>query len=384
MPGVSGEVWREEVEAREDAWLAPFAMRVTAGRGRCHPAGPDPHRTAYARDRDRIIHARAFRRLAYKTQVFPNEQGDLYRTRLTHTMEVTQLARTAARRLRLNEDLVECIALVHDLGHPPFGHRGEATLDELLDAHGGFEHNRHTLRLVDELEIRYPDFPGLNLTYEVREAILKHAAGSDGSIPRDFHPGEAPLLEARLVDAVDSIAYDCHDIDDGLRAGVITPDDLANAPLWDEAWQRAVVENPPGTQPRLLRDRAIRILIDHLLGDLVASSARALEATAPPDVRTVRALPTGLIGGGELRAAKEELEDWLLAKLYRAPTVNAVFLRAQDLLRDLYRHYLAHPEDLPADHRRRITSLGAERTVGDYLAGMTDRFAREEHERLSA
>lgn len=368
-------------EERERVILAPYAMRVADSRGRDHACDPDPVRTDYQRDRDRIIHARSFRRLAHKTQVFVGSSGDLFRSRLTHSMEVAQLARVTARRLGLNEDLVECIALLHDLGHPPFGHRGEAMLDELLAEDGGFEHNRQTLRIVEELEQRYSAFPGLNLSYEVREGIVKHSwPVATGAVPDRFRPEEAPLLEILLVDEVDSIAYDCHDIDDALRAGIIDREALDALPLWRGAWQRAVDQSPAATPVKLLVDHALRALLDAMINDLADETLRRLRATGINDMAGVRAAVTPLAGlGSSMAAAKQELEEFLFAKVYRHWQVNRVFHRARRMLRELFAFFGDHPDCLPGEHQARIADHGLRRTVADYIAGMTDRFAEDSH-----
>lgn len=375
---------REEVERREDEALAAWAMRAAASRGRQHPGQADPFRTVFQQDRDRITHSRAFRRLQYKTQVFTNDEGDHFRTRLTHTIEVSQLARTAARRLRLNEDLVECVALVHDVGHPPFGHRGEAMLAELMADHGGFEHNRQGLRLVEELEVRYPEFPGLNLTYEVREGIIKHSAQYDrAKVPLRFKPDEAPLLEAQLVDEIDSIVYDCHDIDDGLRGGYIGVEALREVPLWQGAWREAVDASPVGAPEKLIVDRALRVLMDSLLGDLVDTTTARLGERAIDGVAAVRAQPDQLIGvSRSMRVEKERLEAWLFANLYRHHRVNRVFHTARRMLSALFAFYVDHPDALPPEHAERAEGAGLHRAVADYIAGMTDRFAVDEYRRL--
>lgn len=363
---------------------APYAMPVTESRGRDHPSIPDPHRTEYQRDRDRIVHSRAFRRLQYKTQVFTNDEGDHFRTRLTHTIEVAQLARVAARRLGLNEDLVECIALVHDVGHPPFGHRGEDLLATLMAGHGGFEHNRQGLRIVEELEVRYPEFPGLNLTYEVRESIVKHGARYDAArVPARFAPGEAPLLEAQLVDELDSAVYDCHDIDDGLRGGYITLEQLGEVALWQGAWREAVEASPRATSDKLLVDRSLRILTESLVGNLVERTAAAIAERGLDSLAAVRAAPSGVVGmAPSMVQAKESLEAWLFANLYRHHLVNRVFHKARRILGDLFVFYTAHPDSLPPEHGRRAEGAGLHRAVADYIAGMTDRFAMEEHREL--
>lgn len=372
------------MESDEEARLAPWAMPSSRSRGREHHADPDLWRMTYHRDRDRIIHARAFRRLAYKTQVFVNEQGDLFRSRLTHTMEVVQLARTAARRLRLNEDLAECVALVHDLGHPPFGHRGEDLLAELMADHGGFEHNMQALRIVEQLEQRYPDFPGINLSYEVRESIVKHSAKGDPSkVPLRFRPEEAGLLEAVVADEVDSIAYDCHDIDDGLRAGILNLDQLQDVELWRGAWQQAVDCCPRGTDQKLLVDRSLRILMDALLSDLVEQSETRISQSGIKDLSDLRQHQHALVGVGPTMAkAKQRLEEWLLHHCYRNWRVNRTFHTAQRVLQQLFEFYTAHADALPDEHQQRIPQVGLHRTVADYLSGMTDRYALDEHQKI--
>lgn len=368
---------RADLERREDAWLAPYAMRACESRGRDHGTDEDSARTAFQRDRDRIVHSKAFRRLAYKTQVFINDSGDLFRTRLTHTIEVAQLARSAARRLSLNEDLVECIALAHDLGHPPFGHRGESMLAELMADHGGFEHNQQTLRIVEVLESRYPDFQGLDLTYEVREGIVKHHA--DG-IPNRYHPEERPLLEAILVDAIDSIAYDCHDLDDGLRSGIITADALSEVPLWSEMYRQVGI----GLPQNLAIDRCIRGLIDLLLGDLVGTSFAAIQTANLTSTAQVRSIPLVCIRHSDgIAKQKRDLESWLFAHLYRNPDLNLVFDTARNQLADIFRALIANPSHLPEDFQARAAIDGLYRCVADYVAGMTDRYALGIHPRLS-
>lgn len=363
--------------------MAGLAFPESASYGRAHPHLPDPQRGEFARDRDRIVHSRAFRRLQHKTQVFTWDEGDHFRNRLTHTIEVAQVARSAGRRLGLNEDLIECVALVHDLGHPPFGHQGETLLAELMAAHGGFEHNRQTLRIVEELEVRYPEFPGLNLTYEVRESIIKHSAHHDpAKVPARFHPEHAPLLEAQLVDEIDSIVYDCHDIDDGLRGGYISLAGLAEVDLWAGAWAEAVEASPRGTPDNLLIDRAVRRLLDSLVGNLVDTARAALAARGIADVAGVRACGEPLAAvSPTMREAKERLEAWLFANLYRHYEVNRTFQRAKRILADLFGFYVEHPDCMPPlQQARRDRTL--QRTVADYIAGMTDRYAIDEHARL--
>lgn len=382
MPGAQADC--DAIIRREARDLAPYAVHVVDSEGRAYPAEPERHRSAFQRDRDRIVHSRAFRRLAYKTQVFSNEEGDLYRSRLTHTMEVAQLARSAARRLRLNEDLVECVALAHDLGHPPFGHRGEDMLDELMRAHGGFDHHHQALRIVEELERRYPDYPGLNLTWEVRDALAKLGCVHERArVPRRYRRDQGPVLEAQLVDQVDSIAYDCHDLDDGLRAGILRLDELAELDLWRGAWDQACASAPRGCGDKILIDRAIHILLDAFLGDLIEHSAHLLATAAPADVAAVRAATEPLIAGSpSMRRAREQLEAWLFQELYRDWRVNRTFHKARRILAELFAWLCAHPDTMPDEHQRRVELLGCERAVADYLAGMTDRYAGEEYRRL--
>ncbi len=377
-------IGREQVEEREAAWLAPWAMPSGASRGRAHLTRPDPHRTGFQRDRDRIVHSRAFRRLSGKTQVFIDGEGDHFRNRLTHTVEVAQVARTMARRLQLNEDLVECIALVHDLGHPPFGHRGEDMLAQLMAAHGGFEHNGQGLRVVELLEVRYPEHPGLDLTYEVRESIVKHGSKWDPArIEARFAPHERPLLEAQLADAVDSVVYDCHDIDDGLRGGYISLDQLAPIPLWDASWREAVDASPRAAPQKLVLDRALRNLMDAMLDDLCAATAARLAEDGVGSLAAVRAAQRPLVAHSpSLLAAKRELERFLFAGLYRHHAVNAAFHRARRVLAELFAFWTEHPDALPPEHAARIGEAGLHRAVADWLAGMTDRFALDEHARL--
>lgn len=377
---------RAAVEARERATLAAVAMPAAGSRGRAHETRPDPFRTGFQRDRDRIVHARAFRRLQGKTQVFIDGEGDHFRTRLTHTIEVAQVSRTIARRLGLNEDLVECIALVHDLGHPPFGHRGEDMLASLMAPHGGFEHNRQGLRLVEELEVRYPEHPGLDLTYEVRESIMKHGSKYDPArIEARFQPQERPLLEAQLTDVLDSVVYDCHDIDDGLRGGYLHLDGLAALPLWDAVWREAVDASPRAAPPKLILDRALRSLMDALVDDCCTATLARLAEDGIHDLAGVRAAGHPLVvHSPSLMDSKRELERFLFQHLYRHHLVNASFHRARRILAELFTFFTEHPDALPPEHAERVAATGVQRTVADYLAGMTDRFALDEHRRLCA
>lgn len=379
-------IGREDVERREESWLAPVAMRSAGSRGRDHDTKPDAFRTGFQRDRDRIVHSRAFRRLSGKTQVFIDGEGDHFRNRLTHTVEVAQVSRTVARRLGLNEDLVECVALVHDLGHPPFGHRGEDMLAQLMQPHGGFEHNLQGLRVVEELEVRYPEHRGLDLTYEVRESIVKHGSKYDpAKVAERFRPGERPLLEAQLTDALDSVVYDCHDIDDGLRGGYLTLDQLAPIPLWDAAWREAVDASPRAAPQKLILDRALRNLMDAMIDDCCTATLARLAEDGARDLAGVRAAARPLVAHSpSFHAGKRELERFLFAGLYRHHAVNAAFHRARRILAELFAFYVDHPDALPPEHAARAAAIGVQRSVADYLAGMTDRYALDEHRRLCA
>jgi dGTPase len=386
---------REHLVAREAGGLAPYAMRTADSRGRARPEPEHVYRPAYQRDRDRIVHATAFRRLEYKTQVFVNEEGDYYRTRLTHTLEVAQIARTLARALGLNEDLVEAVALAHDLGHAPFGHSGGDALAACMHGHGGFEHNRQSLRVVDVLERRYPEFYGLNLTHEVRESIAKHGADERG--PADdaaFEPERSPLLEAQLVDVCDAIAYDAADIDDGIRAGLLAPQDLAALPLWRRAAEavRARHGEPggwsglaPSSARRLEVVATTRALIDLEATDLADETLARIERAGAGSAEDVRARPR--IAGylvafsSEMAASKRELQGFLVERLYRHHHVMALRRKAERIIRGLFELYAAMPELLPPEWQAWCGIAGRERAVCDYIAGMTDRFAQQEYGR---
>ena len=374
------------------ASLAPWACHPARSRGRRVAEPASPPRNEHQRDRDRIVHSTAFRRLVYKTQVFINHEGDLFRTRLTHSLEVAQLGRSAARALALNEDLVEAIALAHDLGHTPFGHAGQDTLHECMRAHGGFEHNLQSLRVVDSLEARYPAFDGLNLSFETREGILKHcsrrhaerlcAAEADGPAQR-FLAGTQPSLEAQLVNLADEIAYNTHDIDDGVRSGLLSLEQLADVPLFAQ-WQQAVLAEHPAlaTAPgRRLLFETLRRMLSALMGDLIDSTAAALATAAPADVDAVRALPAPLAGfSPDVRAQTTALKRFLFSALYRHPQVVQTTGLARKVVAELFAAYLARPAEMPEDF---AAATDLPRSVADYVAGMTDRFALREHQRLT-
>ena len=386
----------------EDDWLASYAMHARASRGRRHDEPPHPFRSLYQRDRERIVHCTAFRRMTGKTQVLVASVNDHHRTRLTHTLEVTQLARTVARRLRLNEDLTEAIALAHDIGHPPFGHAGEAALDDCLKAHGGFNHNLFGLRRVDDLEERYPQFPGLNLSYEVREAFVGHSRRTDAPECREFRDAGSPLLEAQVVDLTDSIAYDTHDTDDALGLGFITLDELRGVDIWVRASER-VHAHTPGLSGHPLRIAVIRELLAWQITDLLDETTRRLAAAGVRSLDDVRAASSALVGmSAEVQELKAGLERFLHNRVYKHHRVLTLIANGMRVLQSLFHEYVKTPELLPEKHLRRWSGANAqigppaagwmtsaripidslERAVGDYLAGMTDRYAQQEYRRL--
>ena len=366
--------------------VAPYAQRADATRGRLYEEAGHDYRSPYQRDRDRIVHSRAFRRLEYKTQVFVNHEGDHYRTRLTHTIEVSQVGRTVARALGLNEDLVESLALSHDLGHTPFGHLGEEVLNELLADEGGFNHNRHTLRIVELLEDRYPEFPGLNLTWEVREGIAKHS----GPINLDFAPEFAPYepdrlppLEAQMIDIVDELAYNHHDVDDGLESGLIEDQALAESvPLFGEPFFDAQ-KRFPTANPRQQRSVALRRMIDRLVSDLIETSTERIRESGVASVDDVRAHPQPLMLLSETIAdGNLVLKRYLRENLYRHRRIERMKDKSRRMLRALFARYLENDLLLPPETRRACEREGARRAVADYIAGMTDRYASDEFRRL--
>ena len=367
---------------------APYACDPARSRGRRFAVSPAPTRNDFQRDRDRIVHSTAFRRLVYKTQVFLNHEGDLFRTRLTHSLEVAQLARDIARALGLHEDLVEAIALAHDLGHTPFGHAGQDALHECMAAHGGFEHNLQSLRVVDWLEHRYPDHDGLNLSFETREGILKHCSAANarlleaaepGGVARRFIDGTQPSLEAQLANLADEIAYNAHDIDDGVRSGLLTLEQLAELPLFAHHQAQALDEHP-GLQGRRLLYESIRRLLSAQVYDVIDASAAAIVAAAPPDADAARRAGPLLLFSPAMQAQSSALKRFLFQHLYRHPQVVATTDQAREVVRGLYAAYLERPAELRAEFAQRPDR---ERAVADYIAGMTDRIALREHERLT-
>jgi dGTPase len=362
--------------------LLPCAVKAAETRGRRHPEAEHPLRTPFERDRDRIIHSGAFRRLEYKTQVFVNHEGDDYRTRLTHTLEAAQITRSLARFLCLNEDLAEAIALAHDLGHPPFGHAGEEALQAMMGDHGGFEHNRQGLRVVDALESRYPEFSGLNLTWEVREGIAKHSKSFDPDEPvlefEEFAGARWPSLEAQLVDASDQIAYNAHDIDDGLTARLIQLSDLAAVPLWQRVTAGQGYANLTPQQAKYL---GVRALINEQVQDLARTVESRIAEWGLDSADAVREAPDVTAAlGPEMQALNEELRQFLQANVYRNYRVNRMAIKARRLLEALFRSYEEFPQQLPPGAFRGEREL--HRAICDYLAGLTDREALSEHRRL--
>jgi len=374
---------RAELEQIERQVLAPYAQFSGDTRGREHPETPPEWRTHYQRDRDRVIHSRAFRRLEYKTQVFLNGTGDHLRTRLTHTIEVAAISRNLASALRLNGDLAETIALAHDLGHSPFGHKGEAVLGRLMKAHGGFEHNRQSLRIVEELEQKYPDFPGLNLSWEVREGLVKHYTAFDHPGRRKGFAAKNSSLEAQLANLADEITYYSHDLDDGLDSGLLSETKLRReVRLWAQAAR--LVKKEHGNLPdECRRYFTIRTLIDMQIRDVVENSELLINVAGVQSADDVRHWPKTLVQySPERRALNLELRRYLYRNLYYNPDVNKPHLRANRLLQDLFHYYLKHPGEIGAQARRRVRQTGLHRAVCDYLAGMTDRYVLLEHGRL--
>jgi dGTPase len=356
-------------------------MRSAESRGRKFADSDAPYRTPFQRDRDRVIHSTAFRRLEYKTQVFVNSEGDHFRTRLTHTLEVAQISRTVARALHLNEDLTEAIALAHDLGHTPFGHSGEEALDALMSAHGGFEHNAQGLRVVDELERRYGRFPGLNLTYEVRESFAKHSTRHDFPLAHsDFTADEQATLEAQIAVIADEIAYDNHDLDDGLSSGLLDEAEVQKLGLWKKACRDVGSVESHHT---LRRAQVIRRLISILVTDAIVTSQAQIEALQIASVEDVRRQSTPLIQNSrEIQEMKEELEHFLSEKFYRYFTVIRMTNKAQTFLSELFQAYVMDTRMLPPEYQDQLEGTGVERVVCDYIAGMTDRYAQQEYRRL--
>jgi dGTPase len=375
-------VSKDELEARERATLAPYAQLSVQSRGRLHPEPPSLWRTDYQRDRDRVIHSRAFRRLEYKTQVFLNGTGDHLRTRLTHTIEVAAMARSLARALRLNEDLAETIALAHDLGHSPFGHKGEKVLNRLMRGHGGFEHNRQSLRIVEELEEKYPGFRGLNLTWEVREGLLKHERRYE--LPgRHGFAAKSPSLEAQIANLADELIYASHDLDDGLDAGLLSEKKLVRqVRLFADA--SAAVRKEHGALPdEIRRYFIIRSIIDRQVRDVVETSEAAIVASGVQSADDVRRQPAALVQySRQRRSLNSELRRYLYKNLYYNREVVEPNRRAGEMLDELFRYYVKHPQKIGEASRKRARQAGWHRAICDYISGMTDRYTILEHQRI--
>ena len=374
---------REQTEADECRVLAPYAQKSGESRGRNFAEPRHAYRTEFQRDRARIIHARAFRRLEYKTQVFLNGTGDHLRTRLTHTIEVASISRTIARALSLNEDLAEAIALAHDLGHSPFGHSGEETLAECMAGHGGFEHNDQSLRVVDLLETPYPNFPGLNLTFEVREGLQKHQAFYDPPEPSG-EQYRCPSLEAQIANLADEITYYSHDLDDAVDFAILSSDQLEEVAVWQRSHAAVSARYPDAREPALHK-LIIAHIIDVQVRDVITSSAAAIERAGVRSADEVRRAERPLICySDELLAANGELRRFLYKNVYYHPRVAEVNRRACEMLRAIFAAYVRTPELLGDGAARRVEAEGLQRTVCDYIAGMTDRYLMEEHARLIA
>jgi len=372
---------RERLEQIEDQILAPYGFRSKNTRGRLFPEDEAEQRTCFQRDRDRVLHTTAFRRLEYKTQVFINYEGDYYRTRLTHTLEVAQIGRTIARALGANEDLVEVICLAHDLGHPPFGHSGETVLNSLMQNHGGFEHNRQSYRIVTELENRYLDFRGLNLSWEVLEGLVKHETEFDRSGVREFNPELRGHLEAQISDASDALAYTAHDLDDGLRSGMISSKMLKGNELWelllnDIGYRQGVLED-------LTRHRIIRRLIGMEVADLVETTNDMINKSRISSVDELQRLSYNVVSFSETMSHRNrQLKDFLFKNLYRHYRVIRMAVKAENIISKLFNAYCAEPAMLPDNIQTLIREKGLEQTVCDYIAGMTDRYAIEEFQKI--
>ncbi|MBN1373183.1 MAG: deoxyguanosinetriphosphate triphosphohydrolase [Anaerolineaceae bacterium] len=372
---------REKLEDLESQGLAPYACRSKSSRGRKFPEDEAPFRTAFQRDRDRILHTTAFRRLEYKTQVFINYEGDYYRTRLTHTLEVTQIGRSIAVALGANEILTETICLAHDLGHPAFGHSGEMTLAKLMKEHGGFDHNKQSVRIVTNLEHRYPDFPGLNLTWEVLEGMVKHETEYDVSDARDFNPELRGHMEAQIANVADEMTYTAHDLDDGLRSGMITPAMLSGIALWEVVTESIGWKG--GELDDLTRHQLIRRLIGISVTDVVQNTDQRLRESLVRSVDELQRLPYNVVAfSDEARRRNRELKDFLYKNLYRHYRVMRMAVKAERIITALFEAFCSEPSILPKHVQELIPERGLERTVCDHIAGMTDRYATDEHQKL--
>lgn len=372
---------RQQLEEIEDKSLAPYGMRSQNSKGRAYLDSEPDYRTAFQRDRDRIIHTTAFRRLEHKTQVFITYEGDYYRTRLTHTLEVAQIGRTIARALGGNEDLIETICLAHDLGHSPFGHAGEAIIARLMKEHGGFDHNKQSLRIVTELEQRYPEYPGLNLTWEVREGMVKHESEYDISDASDYSPNLRGNLETQIANVADELAYTAHDLDDGLRSGMLTPRMLEGISLWEILTDQIKWRGPE--MEEVARHKLIRELIGMEVTDLVATTDTRLKESSAKSPLDIQNLSYNVIGfSEEMSRRNREMKDFLYNKMYRHYRVVRMQVKAEQIVEEIFNAYRDEPSTLPGQFQAFIDQRGLERTICDYIAGMTDRYAIEEHQKL--
>ena len=372
---------REELEKKEAQALAPYGFKSQESQGRGYAEAETPDRTAFERDRDRVLHTTAFRRLEYKTQVLVNYEGDYYRTRLTHTLEVAQIGRSLARTLGANEDLVEAICLAHDLGHAPFGHSGEVILDSLMRDHGGFDHNKQSLRIVTELERRYLEFRGLNLTWEVREGIVKHETEYDISDANDYAPELRGNLEAQIANAADELAYTAHDLDDGLRSGIVVAEQLHEIDLWQDI--RESIGWHAGPLDEITRHRLIRRLIGIEVHEQAATTSARIEASGASSALDLQQLNHNVIGwSDEMSAKNRQLKDFLYHNMYRHFRVIRMAEKAEKFITELFEAYTSEPAQLPPSAQNQIETRGLQRAVCDYIAGMTDRYALDEHAKL--
>jgi dGTPase len=373
---------RANMEEEEERYLAPYAMKSKETLGRKYKEEDHPYRSFFQRDRDRIIHSSAFRRLEYKTQVFVNHEGDHYRTRLTHTIEVAQISRALARALKLNEDLTEAIALAHDLGHTPFGHSGEETLNEIMKAQGGFEHNRQSLRVVDLLEERYPEFPGLNLTYEVREGIIKHETIYDKPVPAEFNPKSCPTLECQVVNLADEIAYTSHDIDDGLRSMVLTEEELKEVELWRVTAEQ-IEKKYKNLTPYQKISQAVRMIINQEVTDAIQETTARLNKSQVKSVDEVRSYGENLLSfSPELKKLNSQLKMFLFNRMYRHYRMIRMADKAKRIITQLFQVYQNNPDQLPPHTLEKFKEHDKMQVICDYIAGMTDRFALQEYKKL--
>ncbi len=372
---------RAKLEKQENQFLAAYAVHSKDSKGRKHPEDEHDYRTCFQRDRDRILHTSAFRRLEYKTQVFINHEGDYYRTRLTHTLEVAQIGRTIARALAANEDLVEAICLAHDIGHPPFGHSGETTLASLMLDHGGFDHNKQTLRVVTQLENRFPEFEGLNLTWEVLEGIVKHETEYDRSDAEGYNPKLRGHLEAQITNVADELAYTAHDLDDGLRSGMITPSQLEGLDLWEIVLDDLAIRDKLFND--LTRHQVIRRLIGMMVTDQIDSTEERISENDLHSLLELQKMRTNLVGFSEqMQKRNMQLKDFLYTNLYRHYRVMRMQTKAEMIVTKMFAAYIAEPRMMPESIQQAIKKYGLERAVCDYLSGMTDRFAIEEYQKV--